>query len=57
MRHVAVIGGGISGLAAVYELARSGIPFELFEPASRLGGVVVTERVDAIRSMPVPTRC
>ena len=46
MRHVAVIGGGISGLAAAYELARRDIPFVLFERASRLGGVVVTEKVD-----------
>ena len=43
---VAVIGGGISGLAAAYELHRRGIPFRLFEGADRLGGVIRTDSVD-----------
>jgi oxygen-dependent protoporphyrinogen oxidase len=43
---IAIIGGGISGLAAAYELASRGVPFQLFERASRLGGIIRTERVD-----------
>ena len=40
---VAIIGGGITGLAAAYELHRRGTPFVLFERANRLGGVIHTE--------------
>jgi protoporphyrinogen/coproporphyrinogen III oxidase len=43
---VAIIGGGISGLAAAYELSRRGVPFVLFERAPSCGGVIVTDRVD-----------
>ena len=43
---VAIIGGGISGLAAAYELTTRGIPFVLFERAATCGGVIVTERID-----------
>jgi oxygen-dependent protoporphyrinogen oxidase len=51
MKRIAIIGGGISGLAAAYaieEKRRSGTPVEyvLFESKLRLGGVLVTERVD-----------
>jgi protoporphyrinogen/coproporphyrinogen III oxidase len=42
---VAVIGGGISGLAAAYELHALGVPFVLLEHSSRCGGVVLTERI------------
>ena len=41
--RVAIIGGGITGLSAAYELHRRGIPFVLFERANRLGGVIHTE--------------
>lgn len=41
---VAIIGGGITGLAAAHRLARQGIPFRLFEASSRLGGNIRTER-------------
>ena len=44
MLDVAVIGGGVSGLAAAYELHRRSVPFTLFERAPRVGGVVRTER-------------
>jgi oxygen-dependent protoporphyrinogen oxidase len=44
--HVAIIGGGISGLAAAYQLTQLGVPFVLLERAPRCGGVVLTERVD-----------
>jgi len=43
---VAVVGGGISGLAAAYELQSLGIPFVLLERAPACGGVVRTDRVD-----------
>ena len=43
---VAIIGGGISGLAAAYELQSRGISFVLLERAPTCGGVVRTERVD-----------
>jgi squalene-associated FAD-dependent desaturase len=36
--RVAVIGGGWAGLACAVELARSGIPVEVFESARELGG-------------------
>jgi protoporphyrinogen/coproporphyrinogen III oxidase len=43
---IAIVGGGITGLAAAYELALRRVPFELFEASSRLGGIIRTERVD-----------
>lgn len=43
MKRVAVIGGGLSGLSAAYQLARTAkAEFELFEASSRLGGNVET---------------
>ena len=46
MSHVAVaiVGGGISGLSAAYELHRRCTPFVLLERSRRLGGVIRTER-------------
>lgn len=41
-----VVGGGIAGLAAAYELRQQGVGVQLLEAAPRLGGVIVTERVD-----------
>jgi oxygen-dependent protoporphyrinogen oxidase len=51
MKRIAVVGGGISGLSAAFALEqrrRSGCPVEyvLFESAERLGGVLLTERVE-----------
>jgi oxygen-dependent protoporphyrinogen oxidase len=43
---VAIIGGGIAGLAAAFELTTRGIPFTLFEASDRLGGLIRTEYVD-----------
>ena len=41
---VVVIGGGITGLAAAYTLARKSIDFLLLEKEPRLGGTIRTER-------------
>ncbi|HVP43503.1 MAG TPA: protoporphyrinogen oxidase [Terriglobales bacterium] len=51
MKRVAIIGGGISGLAAAFYLERErrkGAPVEytLFESAPRLGGVMWSERAE-----------
>ena len=43
---VIIAGGGITGLAAAYELARRGVEFALLEAGSRAGGLVHTEHVD-----------
>jgi protoporphyrinogen/coproporphyrinogen III oxidase len=51
MKRIAIIGGGISGLAAAYALEkkrRSGVDIEysLYESSPRLGGVLVTDHVE-----------
>ncbi len=51
MKRVAIIGGGTSGLSAAMTLERAraegaALEYVLFESASRLGGVLRTERVD-----------
>ena len=43
---VAVVGGGIAGLSAAYELHRRGVRFRLFEASDRVGGVILTEHID-----------
>ena len=43
---VTIVGGGITGLAAAFELTRRGVPFTLFEASSRAGGLIRTEHVD-----------
>ncbi len=42
--QVIIVGGGISGLSAAYELAKAGIPHTLIEKQPRLGGVIETRR-------------
>ncbi len=49
MKRIAILGGGIAGVSAAYELARqkeagAAIAFTLFEAMQRLGGIVETER-------------
>jgi oxygen-dependent protoporphyrinogen oxidase len=39
---VAIIGGGISGLACAYRLQQLGIPFMLFEASDSIGGLIGT---------------
>ena len=43
---IAIVGGGISGLALGWELSRRGIPFQLFEASSEPGGVIRSARVE-----------
>jgi monoamine oxidase len=43
-RKVAVIGGGVAGLTAAYELKRSGYRVTVFEASRRLGGRILTAR-------------
>src|SRR5580704_12118664 len=42
--HVVIVGGGIAGLSAAYELAKAGIPHTLIEKQPRLGGVIETRQ-------------
>jgi oxygen-dependent protoporphyrinogen oxidase len=46
MKRVAIIGGGLSGLATAYQLAKDGIAIALFEASNRLGGIVETVHRD-----------
>jgi len=51
MKRIAIVGGGISGLAAAYELEKSRlagaeIDWQLYEASNRLGGIVETTRRD-----------
>src|SRR4051794_11109714 len=51
MKRIAIVGGGISGLAAAYELekarlAGADIDWQLYEASERLGGIVETTRRD-----------
>jgi oxygen-dependent protoporphyrinogen oxidase len=41
---VAIVGGGIAGLAAAWELHQRGVPFTLFEGSGRAGGVILSEQ-------------
>ncbi len=49
MKRVAIVGGGIAGLAAAYELeqqrlAGAAVDWQLYEASARLGGIVSTTR-------------
>jgi oxygen-dependent protoporphyrinogen oxidase len=46
MPDVVIVGGGIAGLAAAYELNRRGITFVVLERAPRPGGVIFSETID-----------
>lgn len=46
MSGVVIVGGGITGLASAHRLDAAGIPFTLVERDDRLGGKIVSRRVD-----------
>ena len=46
MPEVIVIGGGITGLAAAFELAQRGVPCRVLEASERAGGLILTDHVD-----------
>jgi oxygen-dependent protoporphyrinogen oxidase len=46
MIDVTIVGAGITGLAAAYELKRRGLSVRVLEASARAGGVIVTERID-----------
>ena len=46
LRSVLIVGGGISGLAAAYDMHKSGVSCTIIEENKRLGGVITTERVN-----------
>src|SRR6185503_5222429 len=43
---VVIIGAGIAGLAAAYELRQRHVPFLLLEATARPGGVILSEEID-----------
>jgi protoporphyrinogen oxidase len=43
MRDVVIIGGGLSGLAAAWELAKLNIPYTLIEVKRRFGGAIMSD--------------
>jgi protoporphyrinogen oxidase len=49
MVEVAVVGGGIAGLAAAYKLEQYGIKFDLYEKNSAVGGLLRNFEVDGYR--------
>jgi protoporphyrinogen/coproporphyrinogen III oxidase len=46
MTSVGIVGGGISGLSAAWQLSRLGIPFTVYESSNRLGGMIGSFRRD-----------
>ncbi|MDD5262738.1 MAG: protoporphyrinogen oxidase [Methylacidiphilales bacterium] len=46
MKHVAVIGAGITGLTVAHALKKSGLAVSIFEAARTPGGVIRTNRTD-----------
>jgi oxygen-dependent protoporphyrinogen oxidase len=46
IHHVVIVGAGIAGLAAAWELAQRGAKPLVLERSARAGGVILTEQVD-----------
>src|SRR5271155_3159729 len=44
--HIAVLGGGISGLTAAKKLAEAGYAVDVYEAATRLGGKIESRQLD-----------
>ncbi|GJF33291.1 amine oxidase [Kitasatospora sp. NE20-6] len=53
-RTVAVVGAGVAGLTAAYELERAGVAVELFEADDRLGGHAHTQEAVGADGRTVP---
>ena len=47
--RVAIVGGGVSGLATAYFLGRLGIRSVLIEKSDRLGGLIKTDYLEGCR--------
>ncbi|MCA1649268.1 MAG: protoporphyrinogen oxidase [Acidobacteria bacterium] len=45
---VIIVGAGITGLAAAYELSLRRVPFTVLEAAPRAGGLILTEHIDGV---------
>lgn len=43
---IIIVGAGITGLSAAFELVRRGLPFTVLEASPRAGGLVRTEHID-----------
>lgn len=41
-KHIAIIGGGLTGLSLGFFLSKQGIPFTIIEKSNRVGGVIQT---------------
>jgi oxygen-dependent protoporphyrinogen oxidase len=44
--HVVIVGAGIAGLSAAFELQQRGVPFQVLEAGERAGGVILSESID-----------
>lgn len=47
--HIIVIGGGITGLSAAWELQQRGVPYSLLEASHRWGGKVISHTIETDR--------
>src|SRR5215467_13125813 len=43
---VVIVGAGVAGLSAAYELQKRGLSFVILERGSRAGGVILSEKID-----------
>src|ERR1700730_12937831 len=46
MIDIAIVGGGIAGLATAFELSKRGASFVVLERVSRAGGLILSEQID-----------
>ena len=47
MMNIGIVGGGVAGLTAAYELAKRGIPCTIYERAREVGGLAGSSRSTA----------
>jgi len=48
--HIAIVGGGVTGLSAAWELQQRGIKFTLMEASDHWGGKVVSSKINLINN-------